>query len=900
MVYILKEGESFSKEISKMLKQYLRSNNPTVILKALTIVDSLVINCGSDLKEKLLSNKWPSGIARLAERHSDKKIQQAALQLISNYSYTYKDTEFGAAFYEQAESLNLIGLLLPPPTMTTNIVDNKHTPYEIESLEGDFQRGLDFLQLQFPESSNSAANSRLDQGSSSQKWFQTVQKINHDVDRLQDALKQCNQLSKGSKHCEERRRDMLEHLGIARVIAEKCHVWVDNIQAFLILDLEEEELAELLTANDRLHSTLKSWEALVSIEDMIGPTSDSETEGTPIHELKFHSDGNIVSECNLVKMGTSTDLTNRLRAENESLKLALSNSKTNNETALLAAEAKFKEDMKEVKSKAAWRIKQLMSQVADQELNKTRLKRETEDMQFKLISADQALLERSRKSDELEASRKSSDYASDELREDLASAKLKQMEAETRLEEQSAIAEDLKLELVEKEAELQMQRTSAIAEEEMLTEQIEEFAKRLETMRKRLEDDETNRTRLEESERMITTLRLEIKRESILRKKAYNLIRELKGNIRVIARIRPPPTKDTQEQDISAKLHDEYTICLSTEAIGASSSHRTVGALLKRYEFDACFGPQATQEEVYSETSQLIQSALDGYNVCIFCYGQTGSGKTHTLTGSGNCEGIIPLFMRDLFNSDTELEKTSISVYMLELYQEDLLDLLSMSNDTRDKLSIRVDSESGLVTVKGAEIRCAGSSAELKGIFEEGLKRRKTATTQSNAESSRSHLIFTVLLERLNVITRATTKSKITFVDLAGSERIFKSGAINDNQRLNEAKAINKSLSALGDVISALTTKESFIPYRNHKLTELMRDSLGGNAKTLMIVNISSLKSDAKETLNTLDYAQRVKQVTNTNSRSFETREIAQLKAVIDKQNTEIRSLKASGKSRST
>lgn len=140
--------------------------------------------------------------------------------------------------------------------------------------------------------------------------------------------------------------------------------------------------------------------------------------------------------------------------------------------------------------------------------------------------------------------------------------------------------------------------------------------------------------------------------------------------------------------------------------------------------------------------------------------------------------------MRDLFNSDTETEKTSVSAYMLELYQEDLLDLLNASS-VKGRLNIRADSESGLVTVKGATIRGARSSAELKSIFDEGLKRRKTATTRCNIESSRSHLIFTVLLERLNVITGTKTKSKVTFVDLAGSERIFKSGAVNDKERLN-------------------------------------------------------------------------------------------------------------------
>eukprot|EP00210_Caulerpa_lentillifera_P009348 g8912.t1 len=884
MVYILNQGQSASQDVVKRLKQYLRTNSPPVILKALTIVDSLVINCGGALQKKLASDNWPSSFSRLTQ-HSDKKVKQAALQLISNYSYTYIDNEFGAAFNELADSLVSMGLLLPPPmTMKT----------DGEVPAADFQQGLDFLQLQFPESSNPAGKSVLDQDTYSEDLLYTVQKINLDVDKLKEALEQCNRASKRLKKCKGTRKDVLDQLNIAWVIAEKCNVWAENMQAFLIQNPKREELTELLDANDRLHSTLGSWEALVSMDIVNGPISDSENEDSPVHDSHFHSDGSTVSECNEVKMETSNEITDRLKAENESLKLALSNAQNANKTALLSAEARFKEELKEVKSKAGFRIKDLMSQVADYELHKTRMRRETEDMQFKLKSADQALQEKSRESIELEGKDSILLYSSEELKEELARAKIQQTEMESRLKEQDSLVEELKLEILDKQADLEAEQANARSKEAKLNDRLQELARQVDAMSRQLEEDKSSKHQVEECERMISTLRLEVKRESILRKKAYNHIRELKGNIRVIARIRPP-MKDTQLHEISAKMHDDYTVDLSVDAPGASSTHRVVGDVSRRYEFDACFGPQATQEQVYAETSQLIQSALDGFNVCIFCYGQTGSGKTHTLTGNESAGGIVPQFMQELFNSDTTTETTSVSAYMLELYQEDLLDLLSTSS-VKGKLSIRADSESGMVTVKGATIRGATSSEELKSIFDEGLKRRKIATTRCNIESSRSHLIFTVLLERCNVITGTKTRSKITFVDLAGSERIFKSGAVNDKERLNEARAINKSLSALGDVISALTTRETFIPYRNHKLTELMRDSLGGNAKTLMIVNISPLKSDARETLNTLDYAQRAKQVTNSNSRSFETREIAQLKAVIDKQNTEIRLLKASAK----
>uniref|UniRef100_A0A061SI43 Kinesin-like calmodulin binding protein n=1 Tax=Tetraselmis sp. GSL018 TaxID=582737 RepID=A0A061SI43_9CHLO len=218
----------------------------------------------------------------------------------------------------------------------------------------------------------------------------------------------------------------------------------------------------------------------------------------------------------------------------------------------------------------------------------------------------------------------------------------------------------------------------------------------------------------------------------------------------------------------------------------------------------------------------------------------------------------------------------------MELYQDTLLDLLNPGARDGTKLLIKRD-QKGAVFVEGSETRAAGSAEDLSAAFTQGLEGRKVAATKMNSESSRSHLIFTIFLEVTNATVGTRASSKVTFVDLAGSERVARSGAINDKDRLDEARAINKSLSALGDVVAALTAGESFVPYRNHKLTQLMSDSLGGNAKTLMIVNVSPVEDDAPETKNSLEYANRVKQVKNENSRSFETREIQKLKAEIAK-----------------
>merc|ERR1719231_988488 len=166
-----------------------------------------------------------------------------------------------------------------------------------------------------------------------------------------------------------------------------------------------------------------------------------------------------------------------------------------------------------------------------------------------------------------------------------------------------------------------------------------------------------------------------------------------------------------------------------------------------------------------------------------------------------------------------------------------------------------------MVYIKNAEVKEADSAEDLLKLFEDGNTMRHVGSTTMNAESSRSHSIFSVLVEVYNETTHKTTTGKLSLIDLAGSERADKTGA--QAERLREAQSINKSLSALCDVISALSTNASFVPYRNNKLTQMMQDSLGGNAKTLMFVNISPADYNQDETVTSLTYAARVKEIKN-------------------------------------
>lgn len=219
-------------------------------------------------------------------------------------------------------------------------------------------------------------------------------------------------------------------------------------------------------------------------------------------------------------------------------------------------------------------------------------------------------------------------------------------------------------------------------------------------------------------------------------------------------------------------------------------------------------------------------------------------------------------------------------MYMVEVYRDDLTDLLLAKGkkESSGTLEIKRDNR-GTVYIENVTEIVVETELEMTKTLAKGMEKRHVSATKMNTDSSRSHLISTFLLEVYNRSKKTTAIGKITMVDLAGSERLKKSEATGE--QMKEAMAINKSLTALGDVIEALTSKAKHVPYRNHKLTELMSDSLGGNAKTLMFANCSPAASNAEETMGALNYATRAKQITNNVSKQQESKEVARLKQVI-------------------
>ncbi|XP_052335035.1 kinesin-like protein KIFC3 isoform X1 [Oncorhynchus keta] len=341
------------------------------------------------------------------------------------------------------------------------------------------------------------------------------------------------------------------------------------------------------------------------------------------------------------------------------------------------------------------------------------------------------------------------------------------------------------------------------------------------------------------------------KREMNLRKKCHNELVRLKGNIRVFCRVRPVcrGEHDSAENMVSFDPDDDALLYLSNKG------------KLMTFELDKVFHPQATQEGVFQEVQSLVTSCIDGFNVCIFAYGQTGSGKTYTMEGVAKDPGINQRALRLLFSEVTEKAPDwdfKITVSMVEIYNETLRNLLG--DNQGEKLDIKMNPDgSGQLYVPGLTEFTVQSPEDINRVFELGHMNRATACTNLNEHSSRSHALLIITVAGINFSTGHRTQGKLNLVDLAGSERIAKSGA--EGSRLREAQCINKSLSALGDVINALRSRHSHVPFRNSRLTYLLSDSLSGDSKTLMMVQVSPLVCNMSESVCSLKFAQRVRTI---------------------------------------
>ncbi|KAG8035593.1 hypothetical protein G9C98_001021 [Cotesia typhae] len=333
--------------------------------------------------------------------------------------------------------------------------------------------------------------------------------------------------------------------------------------------------------------------------------------------------------------------------------------------------------------------------------------------------------------------------------------------------------------------------------------------------------------------------------------------------VQVVVRCRPMDAKET------ARQYSRVVEVTPSRGVVEIKSPREDPSKdnLKVFTFDAVYDWHSSQQDIYEETVRpLVSSVLDGFNGTIFAYGQTGTGKTYTMEGSKNDydrRGIIPRSFEHIFNhiGRTENMQYLVRASYLEIYQEEIRDLLHADQSLRFELKEKPDSG---VFVKDLSTVVCKSAQEIQQLMNKGNLNRTIGATNMNEHSSRSHAIFLITIEMESLVgdSKGIRVGRLNLVDLAGSERQSKTGSCGD--RLKEASKINLSLSALGNVISALVDgKTTHVPYRDSKLTRLLQDSLGGNSKTIMVANIGPASYNYDETLTTLRYANRAKNIKN-------------------------------------
>ncbi|KAJ6407911.1 hypothetical protein OIU84_011257 [Salix udensis] len=345
-------------------------------------------------------------------------------------------------------------------------------------------------------------------------------------------------------------------------------------------------------------------------------------------------------------------------------------------------------------------------------------------------------------------------------------------------------------------------------------------------------------------------------------------------NVQVLLRCRP--LSDEEQRTNVAKV-----IACNEHKREVTVLHSIANKQVDRvFTFDKVFGPKAQQRSIYDQAiAPIVDEVLEGFNCTVFAYGQTGTGKTYTMEGGKRNKGgdlpaeagVIPRAIRQIFDTlEAQNADYSIKVTFLELYNEEITDLLAQEDPSRNAedrqkkpISLMEDGK-GCVVVRGLEEEAVYSANEIYTLLERGAAKRRTADTLLNKRSSRSHSVFsiTIHVKEAAVGEEELIKcGKLNLVDLAGSENISRSGAREGRAR--EAGEINKSLLTLGRVINALVEHSAHIPYRDSKLTRLLRDSLGGRTKTCIIATISPSAHALEETLSTLDYAYRAKSIRN-------------------------------------
>jgi hypothetical protein len=339
-------------------------------------------------------------------------------------------------------------------------------------------------------------------------------------------------------------------------------------------------------------------------------------------------------------------------------------------------------------------------------------------------------------------------------------------------------------------------------------------------------------------------------------RKVHNMVQDLKGAIRVFCRTRP---FNQREKDAQSKVCLQFSDDKMTVQIENNDGDTS------KFMFDTTFNP-GTQDAIFTELKELIQSVYDGYNVTVFAYGQTGSGKTFTMYGPKDNIGVVPKSIKEIMRlknedfGDSKTWEVTVTTSMVELYKGKFADLLYKKKEKAPEIHVKRTPD-GEVLMEGSIEALSKDYEESWKHVEAGFDGRKVAATAMNSDSSRSHLFVILKVKILNKATNKEIKGKVTLVDLAGSERVKDS--MVEGEALQEAIEINKSLTTLGDCMSEISKGGKNVNMRNTPLTAALADSLGGTAKTLMFANLSPAVINVNESIMTCQWAMRARKVQN-------------------------------------
>ena len=389
---------------------------------------------------------------------------------------------------------------------------------------------------------------------------------------------------------------------------------------------------------------------------------------------------------------------------------------------------------------------------------------------------------------------------------------------------------------------------------ESLNQKIDKEIKEIELKSNKKKEELKNKINIiKEKEQELNLLKIQSESSNEEKRNINNNYQTAKGNIRVFCRVRP---KLEKEKNLEMCLFDfsEKNIIIYGPHHKSNTGKREENRIKEQYKFDKIFTPNDDQENIFEEIYHMIQSSLDGFNVCIFAYGQTGSGKTYTMEGENNNKrGLIPRALELIFYNINNMEKLgykfSVNLSCLEIYLDQIRDLLK-DNKGKNNNNI-INKDDNLIKLELKDMN------DWIKYYESAKEKRKVAETQCNEKSSRSHCIFQILINCFNKEKNIKREGSLNLIDLAGSERTNKSGVIGD--RLKETISINKSLTALKSVINALVAVDNknsnFVPYKDSVLTNYLQPYLGGDSKTLMFVNISPILNSFNETSCSLRFA---------------------------------------------